>query len=423
MATKVVLLSTSDIGHGAGVAAFRLHKSLRDAGTESNMLVCEKLSADPYVFKIKEDPHTRVERFIRGFLHKLENGLNLLGPQNVFSVMASGIQRHPLIRNADVVHLHNIHWSNRNLSLLLLYLKKPVIWTFHDMWPITGHCFYAYSCGRWQTGCGKCPDLDIFPKILYDSTALQWKLKKHIYEKTRPTIVAPSAWLENTAKISPLFSNCRVTRIPYGIDQTEFKFVDKLTARNDLHLDATRKYLAWVASDIKDTRKGFSYFERTMMNLKKLNKIKNIGILLVGKGESNYRLLKSHFQVNIFGHISRSEYLSLVLCASDMLVSTAIQDNLPNIILESFACGTPVAGFNVGGIPDIVKHNVNGYLASVGDCEGLAKGIDSLLSNPMKLQDMGNCAVKTVSEEFTYKLQADRHMNLYRQAVEQAVNK
>ena len=344
---KVVLLSTSDIGHGAGVAAYRLHRSLVSAGIESKMLVCEKLSNDDSVFEILSEPKHKVWKYLRKLVHKLENLINYLGPQCAFSLLSIFLIFHPILKSADIIHFHNIHWTRKNLSLLLLFLKKPIVWTLHDMWPVTGHCIYSYECENWKNGCGSCPDLNIYLPLFFDNTAYQWKLKKYIYDKTRPILVSPSKWLEQITNISPLFNNCLKYRIPYGVDHLEFMPMDKFEARQKLGLKKDCKYLLWAASDINDQRKGFKYFERAMESFAAIAPTENIEILIVGRGYSQSSVIEKHFKVNDLGHLENFNDLSFVIAAANIFITTSIQDNLPNIILESLSCGTPVVGFGI----------------------------------------------------------------------------
>src|SRR6185369_9236131 len=158
---RSLLISTSDIGHGAGIAAYRLHKGLLEAGCESRMLVTEKLSNDPTVAQIPAPTRTSAGKGIQRFLHRCEYALNLVGFQNLFSVAAPMTLRHPWTASCNVIHLHNIHWHSRNFSPLMIPIlsrKKALIWTIHDMWPLTGHCYNPYECDRWRNGCGSCPD-------------------------------------------------------------------------------------------------------------------------------------------------------------------------------------------------------------------------------------------------------------------------
>ncbi len=418
MVMKVVLLSTSDIGHGAGVAAYRLYRSLVNAGVDSKMLVCEKKSDDDSVIEIISEPNNKLLKILKKIVHKFENFVNYFGPQCVFSLLSIFLLFHPLVKSADIIHFHNIHWTRKNLSLLLLFLKKPVIWTLHDMWPATGHCIYSYDCENWKSGCGKCPDLNIYLPLSYDSTAFQWKLKKYIYNKSRPVIVSPSRWLEQITNDSPLFDNCLKYRVPYGVDHAEFLPMNKREARQKLRLKEDCKYLLWAASDVNDERKGFKYFERAMESFASLASTDNIEILIVGRSYSRSSTIENHFEVKNIGHLENFEELSHIISAANIFITTSIQDNLPNIILESLSCGTPVVGFGIGGIPDMVTNGENGLLIFDNNHEHLASAISEIIFDDTCLREMEISARKKILEEFTFEKQAAGYELIYKYALE-----
>jgi len=410
---NVAIISTYDIGHGAGRASYRLHKGLKKIGVNSQMIVSRKLTEDADVHLAKKTPRSKIGKFLRLSNRLLELSINYLGPQNFYSLMSVGFKNHPVIKNADIIHFHNIHSTNLNFSLSLLSLSKikPVVWTAHDMWPFTGHCYVSYECERWKIGCGKCPYLDTFVKVLYDSTHMQWKLKKYIYQKYKPVLVTPSLWLKNIAEQSPLFQNCRLSHIPNGLDPEFYKPLDKENTRLKLQLNLTKKYLLFVSTHFSNKHKGFEYFVKALKKLQYPNK--NLIILLVGKPDEKVRKFCKSFNTIHFGFISDHKKLVEIYNASDLCVLSSIADNSPNVIFESMACGTPIVAFKTGGVSEIISHLNNGYLANVGDADDLACGIDLLLSDGRKLEILKKNAVKLISEKYTDKIQAENYRTLY----------
>ncbi|MGB2631169.1 MAG: glycosyltransferase family 4 protein [Candidatus Omnitrophota bacterium] len=409
---NIVIISTSDIGHGAGIAAYRLHKGLRETGINSSMMVSEKMSDDNLVFPAKKEPSSRVGQFFRNIDHQIEYVLNLIGPQNIYSVASRGIENNKLIQQADIIHMHNIHWLSGNFSLLQLFLakKKPVIWTIHDMWPMTGHCFYSLDCQRWRTGCGHCPDLKIFVPIKYDSSAFQWKIKRAIYKKTQPLVVTPSKWLAEIISEAPVFRGCEVVNIPNGIDQEKFKPIDQKEARGYFDLETDKKIVLFVSSELRHARKGYEYFEKAILSIREKNS--DILIMTVGKG-SLPSVLKEKFNTKELGYIESPEKMAKVYSSADIYVMPSLQDNLPNVAIESLACGTPVVCFDTGGVPEIVEHLKNGYVAKHKDVKDLAKGMNKLLNDRGLRKEMKINAIKTVGEKFSESLQVKRHIDLY----------
>jgi glycosyltransferase involved in cell wall biosynthesis len=410
---KIAMFSTSDIGHGAGVAAYRLHRSLRLLNVQSHLLVAEKLTRDPSVIPLKPHPTSPIKRFWRHAIHNMERGINLIGPQGVFSYSCFGIKANDVVRDADLLHFHNFYMSRKNLSILMLRITKPMVWTLHDFWPLTGHCFYPYECERWQTGCGKCPHLDTFPKLIVDTTALQWQLKKKIYSAAKPVIVTPSRWLESKVRSSPLFGGSSVERIAYSVDPAEFPVLDKANARRRLELAPNRRYLLWAAADLSDPRKNFHAFVKTMSKLKDSPIAQDLSILLVGKCEAINTGLEDWFETIKYGLVRDVETLATIYNAADLSIVTSLQDNLPNVVLESLSCGTPVIGFDVGGMPDMVLNDVTGYLLSPNQYKALSEKIAGALKNPEQLSVMSEQAVRFARSEFSVELQSSKYNALY----------
>ena len=406
---KVVHISTSDIGHGAGIAAYRTSNGLVKIGVDSKMIVSEKLSDDERVFASKKAPVSFFEKAFRKTDHFIEHVLNLVGPQNVYSVASRGLAKNDIIKEADVIHIHNIHWSIRNLSLLLLLLgrKKPVTWTFHDMWPITGHCFYAGECRRWKTGCGKCPDINMFVRVLYDSSAFQWKLKNFIYKKTNFSVISPSKWLADVTKSSELFDKSEVVNIPNCVDTDTFKPLDRALAHGKLGIDTDKKVV--LCLEPGNDRKGYKYFEKAMLKLDDKNDI----FVLIAGHKGDLSALEEKYEVKDVGLVKEAEKMCAIYSSADLYVLPSIEDNLPNVILESMASGTPVAAFEAGGMPDMVDHLENGYLAKTKDTESLAKGIHEILHDDEKLKKMSENALRTINKKFRSDIVSKRLVEHY----------
>jgi glycosyltransferase involved in cell wall biosynthesis len=221
--------------------------------------------------------------------------------------------------------------------------------------------------------------------------------------------------MEQAARASPLFCGCEVRRIPNGVDRNEFRPVGHLEARAALGIDPASRCVLWAASSLGDPRKGFLQFEETMLRLRQRSGPEAVTVLLVGRGDPSRSTLAQAFPVRHFGHVDDTLRLSTIFSAADIFVSTSVQDNLPNVILEVLACGTPVAGFDAGGVPDMVKNNENGCLVAVNDCAALAGRIGAMLGDPGRLKAMRRKAVDIIAREFSSELQARRCADLYRE--------
>jgi glycosyltransferase involved in cell wall biosynthesis len=417
---KILHISTSDLGHGAGIAAYNLNLGLNQLGHNSKMLVVEKLSSNPYVYSVKPTPTNFREKLIAQGNILLEKALNQLTPQNLYSSSKINCRQHPLIKEADIINLHNLHWHDRNFSILLLKnicKIKPVVWTWHDMWPITGHCIYSFDCDRWKIGCGKCPDLNSYISLKIDTTATLHKIKKSIYSKSKFTVITPAQWLKELASASPLLHNKKIVCIPNGINNQIYKSQPKQQARQALgiEIEPERQIVLFSAGTWTAQNKGYPYFEKAILNLKVL--IPNLFLLGFGQGDFS-ETLKTEFETLALGYIDHPKLKALVYSAADIFVFPTIADNLPNAVLESMACGTPVVSFNTGGVPDMIEHMETGYIAERGNIEDLANGILTLLNNDDLRESMAKKGIERIAKNFTSELQARRYLEIYQKEIE-----
>jgi glycosyltransferase involved in cell wall biosynthesis len=408
---KVVHISTSDIGHGAGISCFRLHLALKKQGAQSHIFTPNRISDDPDVTGIYDDDPL-VKRYTFKLICLFEALLNFVGPQNLYSLSTLLMKKHPVFQSADIIHVHNIHRTHKYFSLnLLKETSKPIVWTFHDMFPVTGHCFYSFDCERWKRGCGRCPYLSTFVRMWHDTSAYQFRLKQSIYSRSRFKVVTPSEWLTSIARKSPIFPQA-ISRqtIPYGIDREVFKPYAKHEVRKEFGIPPDRQVISYCASSVVDKRKGYPLMQESLLHIQ--HALKNTTILLIGKMDAPSQL-KEHFDVISTGYISDNDKLARAYSCADIHTMPSIQDNLPNTVLENLACGIPIVAFDQGGIPDMVEHMQNGFLAANQNTVELAKGLQMLLENQNLRETMSRNNLKKVQLKFDESIQAHNYINLY----------
>jgi glycosyltransferase involved in cell wall biosynthesis len=300
--------------------------------------------------------------------------------QYLYYPSSGRVKRHFWLGQAGIVQLYNTHggyFTHRILPSLAQGAK--LVWRLSDMWAVTGHCAYAGNCERWKIGCGACPDLAAYPSIPFDTTAALWNLKKSIYAKARPTIVAPSSWAEDIARSSPLFAGLDVHRIPNGVDLSVFRPIDRRFARELLGLSPNDDIIFFVAQTLDgNDRKGG---DKLVQGLAALGQRPNTTVVLAGVGGSELEAAIPHRVVRL-GYIRDDRLLAAAYSAADLVVAPSRVENLPNSVLESLACGTPVVAFAAGGMKDAVLHLETGWLAAEGDVSSLAKGIATILEDP-----------------------------------------
>lgn len=387
---KITHISTYDKNGGAARAAYRLHHLLLEEGYDSNMLVMKKESDEE---KIVLSKNNNLEKHFNSNMRKVRERTQFYKYRNrknkiFFSYGNIGldITNHELIKESDILHFHWINDSFININTLkkLKKMNKKIIFTLHDMWFFTGGCHYSSSCDKYEIICEECNILE--SKNKNDISNKIYNLKKNIYKNLDFDIVTCSKWLEECAKKSSLLKGKKVTTIPNVLDKNIFKDINKNLAREVLNLDKNSIYICFGAlNSTSDPRKGFKYLIRALeeLNKKYNNSInKNIKLLVFGSSNSKEEL---PFEATFMGKVYDEYTLSLIYNAADLFIAPSIEDNLPNTVLESLHCKTPVVAFNIGGMPDMIEHKLNGYLAEKENYSDLAKGIDYVINN---IEDM-----------------------------------
>ncbi len=396
---KILHLSTNDISGGAARAAHRVHSALNKYGVDSYMLVQKKSSDNLSVI----GPHDDFKKFYESFKSKLDQfPLKVIhtkqsGPWSL-NWFPTGMNRRIEEIDPDIV---NLHWIGNGMISIrdLGEIKKPIVWTMHDMWPFAGGFHYSEKFVN--------HDNSIISRYILSQKIKYWN-KLHIWP------VSPSKWLAKVAKESKLFHNMDVSVIPNCIDTNLYQPINKNAAAMSLNLDPRRKYILFGAmSATSDERKGFQFLQPALNELKKLLDTKDTSLLIFGNAQLKSEVqfeLESHY----LGHVSDERKLAAIYSLADVSVVPSTIDNFPNVILESLSCGTPCVAFNVGGIPDLIIHKTNGYLASPFDINDLAKGLGYSLFNAAELSKN---ARKNVLANYSEEIIASEYHRLYKKTL------
>jgi glycosyltransferase involved in cell wall biosynthesis len=404
---NVLHINQSDISGGAAIAGYRLHQGLLAQGINSRLLVGTVKISSNRVAAVPRKP--RIENQLFRFTWRF--GLNYLNHVGSFD-----IPKYRFYQEADVLNFHNLHTGYFNyLSIPSLTEAKPAIFTLHDMWSFTGHCAYSYDCDRWKIGCGKCPYPDAYPAIRRDNTRLEWKLKNWAYSRSNLTIVVPSKWLAEQVEQSML-NRFSIHHIPYGIDTEAYQPLDPEQCRSLLGISPGKKVLMFGAENLKDARKGGDLLLKALQSLPESLKAETL-LLTIGSGSEALSEVVGMPNLNL-GYVSSDRLKSIAYSAADLFIFPTRADNLPLVLQESMACGTPVVSFNIGGIPDLVRSDITGYLAPPEDAQDFCNGIVQLLEDQNLRDRLGqNCRAIALAE-YPLELQAKRYIELYRQVLE-----
>ncbi len=409
---KIQLLNSADIEGGAARAAINLLKGLRDTGSDAQLRVQRKFADIPYVIgpdttisKVMGFARPTLEEFIFNTAPKKINGP--FSPAFIPDRLLSKIALSP-----DIIHLH---WVAIMMRLeTLRRFKVPIVWTLHDSWAFTGGCYVPFDCTRYRDSCGSCPVLGSSRDN--DLSRRVWRRKQKAWHDLNLTIVTPSRWMADCAKTSSLFHSSRIEVIPNAIDVQSYRPFDMHTAREILSLPHDKKIILFGAkSATKDRNKGFHLLVQALNTLANTI-VRNDSLELIVFGAPQPDQPQNLcFKTRYIGLQHDDVSLALLYAAADVFVLPSIQENLPYTVMEAMACGTPCVAFNQGGVPDLIDHGQNGYLAHPFDPADLAKGITWILGNEVRWRELSHQARQKVEREFTLEKIAQRHIGLYRE--------
>lgn len=405
-AMRVLMLHQQSGPYGSGglQAMYRLHTGLRRRGVEST-IACKRRELDsPEIYELPRAD--RIEDFLGTFSWRL--GLN-----DVHCVSTFKIKNFKPFLDADVVNTHGIHtnWFNY-LALPGMGQRKPLVMTLHDMWALTGHCSQSYECQRWRTGCGKCPHLDVFPPVGRDGTAIEWRLKNWVYQRTPMTIVSPSKWLADLARESML-SHYAIHHIPNGVDVNVYRPLDKNDCRAQLGVPRDRLVIMFASAALNNPGKGGDLLIEALRILPR--SVKSQALLLLLGDRSEALSERAGIDSMSLGFIRDDAPKAVAFSAADIFVLPSRAENHSLVLLEAMACATPGVAFKVGGNPEIVQHLDTGYLAEPLSAESLSEGITTLLEDRDLRQRIGCRARQVICEEFSLDQHVERYIDLYEQ--------
>jgi glycosyltransferase involved in cell wall biosynthesis len=310
----------------------------------------------------------------------------------------------------DIIHLHWITGGFMRLETLS-HLKRPIVWTLHDMWPFTGGCHYSSECKRYTGSCGCCPELS--SSIENDLSRRIWRRKAQAWREVPLTIITPSRWMAECATASSLFSEADIRVIPNGIDTTLFHPIDRSMARKILGLPLDRRLILFGGmSPTENPRKGFQHLLPAIKDLANNGWGESTELLVYG-GNQSEKTPDFGMKARFIGQVSDDATMVLLNVAADVLVAPSIQDNLPNTVMEAMACGTPVVAFSIGGMPDMINHGETGWLAQPFDHQDLARGIVYVIESSSRREKMGLKAREKIVQDYTESIVAQRHIDLY----------
>lgn len=402
---NILQINTADTKGGAGKIAYCLQNELKKQGHESALLVSRKYSQDDNVRLIRPNNNLR-RRILKKLTYYLADDLDFFPSEHVLKM--------PEFKTADIVHCHNLHTNYFNLSTLeKISALKPVVWTFHDMWPLTAHCAHAFDGALKENRFFTCPRLDIYPPIAWHNEKYLENKKAKIYANSNFHIVTPSKWLADKVSQSVL-KDKPLSVIYNGIDTSVFRPYNRTNCRQELNLPQDRPVALIVAKGgASNPWKGVTYAQeiiKAFTGHSVAHSGSNIPFFVNLGGETG----QTGQNLKSVGYIADRETLAKYYSAADMLLYPSIADNCPIVVLEAMACGLPIVSFNTGGIPELVEHKVNGYIAEYKNANDLKNGLEYLLNlSSQEIEKMRQYSIEKVKDGFTVEKMAEQYLKLY----------
>jgi glycosyltransferase involved in cell wall biosynthesis len=409
---RILFINTTDTAGGAAVVMQRLLLGLgQQYGTEHMILVRNKKSNAANTHAIL---HNRFEINTEKILDHITRPLGLLYQFFPFSsrrLLAAARSFKP-----DVINLHNTHGGYFATPLLeQLSAIAPVVWTLHDMWSFTGNASHTFGNMSWKELKNDAALKKIPPSIGINTGAFLLRQKKRVYGRSELSIVTPSKWLFNLAAQSPVFSGKKIYQVYNGIDPRVFFPGNKQEARKKLNIVPGEPVIIFISHFL--TRNNPWKGGRDLLEiLGRINEVagRKITLLMLGEGTHSDLATFSNLDIVYTGYVHNDADLRDCLQAADLFIYPTRADNLPNVLVESVACGTPCITFDIGGSTEIVRHDFNGLIIEPFNFNKFAADALALLGDEKRLAQFSSNCLSVTRENFLLPKMVDAYYGIFK---------
>lgn len=447
---RITQVSSRDRGGGAEHVAWDLFQIYRKLDHQSWLVVGSKTTSDPDVLELKS-PSGPWSRFWRNTADRVESQ-KFRGAWRTSRILRDIAEpRHTIIRwrgredfyypatgrllelsphRPDILHCHNLHGGFFDLRMLPYFSGQlPLVLTMHDAWLLSGHCSHSFDCDRWQTGCGECPDLSIYPPLERDATSFNWRRKKEIFGLCKMYVTTPSAWLMKKVHSSILTEGIVESRIiPEGVDLRVFRPRDRLEARANLGLSRDAVILVFSSAGMRNNVfKDYDTLHEAMSVVAQQNTVDQVLILALGENGPE-EAISDHVKIQFVPFEDDPKRVAQYYQSADLYLHATRADTFPITVLEALACGVPVVASAVGGIPEQIRSlhaclehpgyppdQATGILTIPGDAGDMAKATLRLLAENSLRKALGRNAMKDAQRRFDLEIYAQTHLDWYQQ--------
>ena len=451
---RILQVSTYDVHGGAARVAWNLFRAYRARGYKSYMAVGFKESEAMDVLPIPNNRYSNLwarmwhipSRMLQPLCGKvrgvrpLQRLMANVGEPNRWLKQWRGTDDFDfpgtwdllrlMVDPPDIIHCHNLHGGYFDLrALSWLSQQVYVVLTLHDAWLLSGHCAHSFDCERWKTGCGACPDLTIHPSIRRDTTAYNWRRKRNIYANSRLWVATPSRWLMRKVEQSILAPGMLESKvIPNGVNLSVFQPGNRQDARKTLGIEQEAKVLLCTfKGELQNVWQDYDMMQNAIVQAAEGLRGQRLQCIVLGPEKAPRRVGRA--ELFFYSYRNLPESIALFYQAADVFVHPSKADTFPNAVLEALACGIPVVATAVGGIPEQIKalqiaersfwdtdfnrfgrDKATGILVPSGDANRMAKAIELLFRDCELCHDMGENAVRDVSERFSLNRQVQTYL-------------
>lgn len=408
---RIAIVHASDLGGGAERSVVSLHRGLRAAGHASTLFVGEQKTDEPGVVKI---PYARGVPGSRRVARTLERRF---GWQDIYNPSFRRLAT-LLDGQFDIVHFHSLWGSSgyADLSALPAITRRiPGILTLRDYWMLTGHCAVYFDCMRWQTGCGRCPDLTIQPAIPVDGTHYNWRRKQRVIAASNLHVVGISDHVKQQVERSPIFAGKPVSRIYNGIDLDVFRPCSEEQRRQQRHalgIADDEVAILMAGQTVEGLRQGIAtrYAVQAINALPATSKVR---ALVIGRSAPRVAELLQIPAV-VLPYQTDPAAMAKLYQSSDTTLVTSEVEAFGRIGAESQACSTPVVAFDSGGIPEVVGQDVGGLVVPRRDSAGLLQALAAMVVDQSMRQRLAAGGLAHVRTEFDQREVTAHYLGLYR---------
>lgn len=398
---KILNISAND-EMGARFNGFDIHDALGARNVQSELgCFWNHTSKHEWVFNIF--PGTK-----RRLLAEVVRGVEVTtGRQSTFQWWSKELLDHQNFKKADVVHLQVIHDHFFHMeSIAEIVSSKPTLWTWHDLWPVTGHCIFPVDCHRWEKGCGSCPDLLSPLPVFRDRTRQEYLRKIAFLSELNVDVHVTTQWMKN--KLQPHLKDSKVKLhvFPFGIDLNRFSPRDGTNIRKKLGI--SEGTFCVFARATSDERKGFLPLVRALDQLSKRHDIVLITSQTLGLTEK----ISSNLRAIEFPWTNNSENLIDLYAACDVFAMPSVGESFGMMALEAMACGKPVLTVEGTATAEVV--GIQELEVGTQDTEsGLLKIIESLILDRTKVLNLSVESRKRAEDKYSLETYLDNLTNLY----------